>query len=100
MPRNIATPSPHQQLPVTRLECSNEHGPRNALTFGYQVHAMVHAVGEVDVDSPRLSEHGFVAPSPAAERVTGGIVRASISLDLDDPPRDDSGSAPPNEKPA
>src|SRR5262249_42539703 len=66
----------------------------DAFLIGHDVHAVVGAVGEVDVGVPRRPEHNPVAIGRAVPGVRGRIVAAEIRLDLHDSSRRDRLSPP------
>src|SRR4051812_18577670 len=69
-----------------RLERTKQHGRRGALRLRDDVHAMVHAVDEIDVSVARRSEHGPRAWRESPGRVCGEVMRSEISLGLHDTP--------------
>ena len=59
--------------PLDHLAGPQQHGGRVPRPAADEVHAPVHAVGEVDVDVPGRPEHDRVARRRPAERVRAGV---------------------------
>ena len=93
------TPSEGQRFADHHLTGAQQHRGGDALGTADEVHAPVHAVGEVDVDVPGRAEHDGVARGPAAEGVRARVALAVVRLDLGQAHRDDAlwrcGARPP-----
>ena len=51
--------------------------------FGHDVHAMIHAVDEINVGVAGRAEHGFGACGQTFRRVRGEVVFAEVGFNLD-----------------
>ncbi len=81
-----ASPSGHDVQALDRIDGPYEH--RTGVTYrsSYHVQAPMDSITEVDVSRSRWPEHGRVAsrPTDPGRRVGSRIIRAGISLDLND----------------
>ena len=90
-PRGPGAPGAGQLLPLDDLACPQQYRRRAAVGGADQVHAEVHAIGEVDVGVAGRAEHHRVPLGLPPVRMRGGIGRARIRLDLGEPDRDQAG---------
>jgi hypothetical protein len=67
-----------------RFNGAQQHGRTIALTLGYHIHAMVHAVNKIDVGVAGRAEHDFGARRNALGGMRGQVMFAQIRLHLDD----------------
>jgi hypothetical protein len=78
----------HQIQSGDRLKCAKKNTASEALGLAANVHAEVHAIDSVEVGVTGGAEEDGIARGWSAMRVGGwiglGVVRAKISLDLDD----------------
>ena len=86
--RRAAAPLAGDLEAVDHLAGAQQDGAGLALGPAGDVAAVVHAVGEVDVEVPRRAEHHLVALGAAAVGVGAGVVRAVVRLDLGEPDGD------------
>ena len=84
-------PGAGQLLPLDDLAGPQQHRRRAAVGGADQVHAEVHAVGEVDIGVAGRAEHHRVPLGLPPVRMRGGIGRARVRLDLGEPDRDQAG---------
>ena len=75
----------HHSLAGERREGSEQDRGADSVLAADDVRAVVHAVGEVDVEVARGSEHRPVAVGGTAVAVAGGVARPLVGLDFDDP---------------
>ena len=67
-----------------RFNRAQQNGGRVALAFGHDVHAMMHAVDDINVGVAGRAEHDLGAFSQAFRRMRGEVVFAEIGFDFDD----------------
>ena len=83
-------PAARQLLPRDHRAGPQQHGRRGAWRHADDVHAEVHAVGEVHVGVPWRPEHHRVPRRPAPVRVRRGVALAVVGLHLGQPDRDEA----------
>ena len=79
--------------PDDRRRRANQDRARDAVGLGHEVHAVVHAVDQIDVQEARRTEHDRGARRGPATRVRRGVALAEIRLHLDDARRASGPSA-------
>jgi hypothetical protein len=82
--------------PLDRFRRAQQHRAALSDSAGDDVHAVVHPVGEIDIQVTGLTEHHVVARCSPPEGVARRIVRL-VGLDLDDPGSNDASGKPPCE---
>jgi hypothetical protein len=85
--------APEQIESVDRLTRSEQDRASVPFSSRHDVHAVVHPVGEIDVEVTGPAEHDVVAGRPSGEGMARRILRA-VRLDLDDPRANDPAGQP------
>src|SRR5438552_11023131 len=86
-PRTRSAPA-HERLAFERLERAHQHRLGHLGRLAHDVHAVVHAVDEVDVGVAGRAPHHLVPwRAVPARAVRGAVGGATVGLDLDDAAR-------------
>ena len=78
-----ATPALHRRHAVGRFERADQDSTGAAFLFAYEIQTPVDAIGAVDIDIARGTEHHRVALGASVEGMRGGI-GVMIGLEFDD----------------
>lgn len=70
---------------LNRFQCPEQYGGSLAFGLGHDIHAIVHAINEINVGVAGRAEHRSGPGGESFGRVRGEIMRAQVGFHLDDP---------------
>jgi len=74
--------SSHDLLSFVRLSGSHKHRRRKAFGFGDKIQTVVHPINKIDIGKPRRAEHNVIPRCSAPSSMTGRVLFANVSFDL------------------